>query len=187
MCRSGPPVGPPRCDTGRVARLEIDPDASRVWIDGSSSVHPIRARAHGLTGWVEVALDGGAVAEEPGLGGEVRIEVGRLASGNPLVDRETRRRIDARRFPEIVGTVTAADRVDDRTLAVTGDIAFRGEVRPVAGELDLVVGGAGRLTIEGSVALDVRDWGLTPPRVGLLRVHPDIEVRIHVEAVPPGH
>ena len=173
-------------------RHRIDPAASRVWIDGSSSVHPIRAEAGGLTGWVELtpagdAPAGEATSGEPALDGEVRIEVDRLRSGNSLVDRETRRRIDARRFPEIVGTVTSAATVggtDGRTLAVTGDIAFRGEVRGVEGDLAVAAGPDGRLTIEGSATFDVRDWGLRPPRVGLLRVHPDVEVRIHLEAVP---
>ena len=169
-----------------MARYSIDPGASHVWIDGSSSVHPISAEAKGLTGWVDVALSGDVLPEVPDLGGEVRIEVERLRSGNPLVDRETRRRIDARRFPEIVGTVRSAERSDDRTLAVEGEIAFRGEVESVDGELHLETEGDGRLTIEGTATFDVRTWGLKPPRVGLLRVHPDIEVRIHLEAATPA-
>lgn len=164
--------------------FEIDPDASQVWIDGSSSVHPINARATGLTGWVQVAFTEDGLAEEPGLSGEVRIDVERLRSGNALVDRETRRRIDARRFPEIVGNVTTVQRTDHRTLAVTGEIAFRGEVESVEGDLDVVAEPDGRLIMEGAATFDVRTWGLKPPRVGLLRVHPDIEVRIHLEAEP---
>jgi polyisoprenoid-binding protein YceI len=169
-----------------VARFEIDPTASQVWIHGSSSVHPIEATAAGLAGWVEVSLTrAGAPAASPSLAGEVRIAVDRLGSGNPLVDAETRRRVDARRHPEIVGTVSSATRSSTGALAVAGEIAFRGEVRDVAGELSV---GArdGRLVVEGEQTFDVRDWGLKLPRLGLLRVHPDVRVRIHVEAVPAG-
>lgn len=165
-----------------MTRWLLEPTASQVWIEGSSSVHPIQASATGLTGWVQLAVRGGKVAATPGLTGEVRIAVDRLQSGNPLVDRETRRRIDARRFPEIVGTATSAERTTAGRLSVTGRIDFRGESRDVSGELTVSIDGD-RLTVEGSQTFDVRDWGLSPPRVALLRVHPDIQVRIRVEAL----
>lgn len=166
-----------------MSRFIIDPEESEVWIEGSSSVHPIHASASGLTGWVELSRTRGGVAKVPRLAGEVRVAVDRLSSGNPLVDRETRRRVDARRHPEIVGIVTGAERVAADRLSVTGEIAFRGEVRPVSGELTVSADGD-RLVIDGSESFDVRDWGLEPPRVALLRVHPDIRVRIHVVANP---
>lgn len=164
-----------------MTRYEIDPGSSEVWIEGSSSVHPIHAAATGLTGWVELAGAPGESLGDPGLEGEVRIEVERLQSGNPLVDRETRRRVDARSHPEIVGTVTGADWSTAGVLFVTGDIAFRGEVCSVTGEVT-ATGEADRLVLEGSATFDVRNWGLQPPRIALLRVHPDVDVRIHVEA-----
>jgi len=167
-----------------VTRFQLDPEDSRVWIDGSSSVHPIRATADGVAGWLEVATIRTGVAAAPKLAGEVRIAVDRLSSGNPLVDRETRRRVDARRFPEIVGTVTAAARIDPARLAVTGDLAFRGEVRSVSGEVTVAFGDDGHLVIEGEARFDVRDWGLQPPKVAMLRVHPHIDVRIHLVARP---
>ncbi len=37
-------------------RYELVPEESQVWIEGSSSVHPIRATASGLTGWVELTM-----------------------------------------------------------------------------------------------------------------------------------
>ena len=159
----------------------FDPGLSQVWIDGSSSVHPIRATATGVTGWIEVALSGDDISSASGLAGEVHVAVDRLASGNALVDRETRRRVDAARHPEIVGTVTAADRIASNRMAVTGDIAFRGEVRSVAGELVLSLDGE-RLIVEGTQTFDVREWGLRPPRIGFLRVHPAVQVRVRLVA-----
>lgn len=166
-----------------MVRYDVVPDESQVWIDGSSSVHPIRATATGLTGWFDLATTARGVGKAPGLAGEIRIEVGRLRSGNPIVDRETRRRVDARHHPEIVGTVVAAERLAADRLGVTGTIAFRGEVQTVTGELS-VARADGRVTFEGSATFDVRDWGLQPPRVALLQVHPDVDVRIHVVAEP---
>ncbi len=163
-------------------RYRIDPDASQVWIEGSSSLHPIRASANGLIGWVELAEPGGAA---PSLAGEIRIAVDRLASGNPLVDRETRRRIDARRHPEIVGSVLGAERVDASRFAVSGSITFRGVTCPVRGELAITRDGD-EVIVTGAESFDVRQWGLRLPRLGLLRVHPDVVVRIRVVAVRSG-
>lgn len=162
-------------------RYDVVADESQVWIDGSSSIHPVRATATGLTGWIQVATTSRGVAKAPALGGEIRIEVGRLRSGNPIVDRETRRRIDAKHHPEIVGTVTAGERVAPDRLQVTGTIAFRGQEQTVTGEVTVALG-PDRITVDGSATFDVRAWGLEPPRVGLLKVHPEVEVRIEVVA-----
>ena len=89
-----------------MSRFDVEPGVSQVWVDGSSSVHPIHATATGVTGWIELGPDGD-ITSASRLAGEVRIVVDQLASGNALVDRETRHRIDAIRYPEIVGTVTA--------------------------------------------------------------------------------
>lgn len=160
-------------------RFVFDAERSHVWIDGSSSVHPIRATASGVTGWIEVATIKAGIAAKPTLSGEVRIEIDRLQSGNPLVDRETRRRVDARNHPEIVGTVSAATRIDPTQVAITGDLAFRGETREVDGTVTIAVDD-GTITIDGVARFDVREWGLEPPRVALLRVHPHVAVRIHL-------
>ena len=166
-------------------RFELDPERSQVWIEGSSSVHPIHGTATGLEGWVSLALDSVQVAAVPAVDGEVRIAVGRLRSGNPLVDAETRRRIDARRFPDIVGTVTGSTRAAGDRVALEGTIAFRGETQEVAGELTVGVAD-GEIHVTGEARFDVRTWGLQPPRLGLVRVHPDITVRLDAWALSEG-
>lgn len=165
------------------SRFVLDPTRSQVWIDGSSSIHPIRATASGLEGWIELALDrGGEVSSRPAVEGAVRIEVARLRSGNPLIDAETRRRIDAGRHPYIEGTVTGSTRLDAERVGLTGDLAFRGETQAVNGELTVVVQNA-ELHLTGAQEFDVRAWGLNVPRLGLLRVHPTIQVHIEATAV----
>lgn len=172
-------------------RYELVPDESQVWIEGTSSVHPIRAVATGLTGWVELSLTKSGLRAGSGVLGEVRVEVARLRSGNSLVDRETRRRIDAQRFPEIVGTAVASERISADRVSIEGDIAFRGETQRVRGELAVSspttpegsTVAERRVLLEGAQRFDVRDWGLQPPRLALLKVHPEIEVRVRLVAV----
>jgi hypothetical protein len=38
------------------------------------------------------------------------------------------------------------------------------------------------LVIEGEHVFDVRDFGVRPPRIGFLRVHPEVNVAIRIEA-----
>jgi polyisoprenoid-binding protein YceI len=162
-------------------RFVFDPGLSQVWIDGSSSIHPVRATATGVTGWIALALSEDRDPDAADLAGEVRVAVDRLSSGNRLIDQETKRRIDATRHPEIVGTVTAARRVASNRLTITGDIAFRGEVQSVSGDIEVSVE-HDRVVVEGAQTFDVRKWGLRLPRLGLLRVHPDVRVRVHLVA-----
>jgi len=166
-------------------RYELDPESSQVWIDGSSTVHPLHSTATGLTGWVELSVTDGGLVPGSSLDGEVRVEVDRLQSGNPLVDRETRRRIDARHHPEIVGSVVSARMVDDGTFSVIGDIAFRGERSRVDGTITVTVDGSS-VVLEGSQRFDVRDWGLQPPKLMMVRVHPEVDVRIRLVGRPAG-
>ena len=158
-------------------RFELDPERSRVLIEGSSSVHPIRARAKGLRGWVELAITNGAIDPDTVVDGEVRIALDRLRSGNALVDRETRRRVDAGRYPEIVGKVTASRPRSKGGVDLDGEIDFRGTAVAVSGTIEMTLDGDGdEVRLSGRQTFDVRDWGLQLPRLGFLRVHPNVEV-----------
>lgn len=166
-------------DTARSMRFEIVPERSQVWIDASSSVHPIHANASGLRGWFEATLEDEVLG--PPVAGRVEVDVDRLRSGNPLVDRETRRRVDAKRHPTVEGRLTEVVGVEGSRLSVLGEIALRGVSREVSGELDVTPLDGG-VHIEGEQTFDVRDWGLEPPKLLALKVHPDVEVRVSIEA-----
>lgn len=159
-----------------------------MWIEGRSSVHPVHATATGLTGWIEVPGRAGKAGGAARVGGQVSIAVERLRSGNALVDAETRRRVDARRYPTIDGEVLAATHAPGGGYALRGVISFRGESVEVEGTIQVRALDTGEaragIAVEGEQRFDVRDWGLEPPRLLTLRVHPDVLVRIRLEAVP---
>jgi len=163
-------------------RYNIDPEVSRVWIKGTSSVHPIHAEANGLTGWLVAETDNGHFVDDD-ITGHVEIAVDLLASGNELVDRETQRRIDAKHHPLITGDITTVDAVSNDVADITGIVGFRGEDVEVSGTVGIEDAGD-RLVVEGAQTLDVRRWGLKPPRLLLIRVHPEIEAAIRLELVP---
>jgi polyisoprenoid-binding protein YceI len=154
---------------------EILPDRSSVSIDASSSIHPIRGSATGVTGLVEVDSDG-ALA-----GGRIELPVDALSSGNPLEDGEMRRRVDARRYPTIVGEAVHAAPADvEGRYRVSGKLTFHGVTRDVEDEVTVALDDDGLLHVEGNHSFDVRDFGVKPPRIGFLRVHPDVRVALNL-------
>jgi polyisoprenoid-binding protein YceI len=171
-----------------VARFRIVPDRSRVWIDARSNVHPIRSSTHGLEGSIDLDLDeDGRVAFELPAVGQLSLAVERLSSGNRLEDREMQKRIDARRYPTINGVLQAIEGAGgDSSYRVSGDVTFRGVTRRC--EDEMIVSAVDRNTVKlaGQSRFDVRQFGMEPPRILMLRVEPEVDVRVEIVAEREG-
>jgi polyisoprenoid-binding protein YceI len=113
----------------------------------------------------------------------VSLPVDRLRSGNPLEDRELKRRLDVRRYPTISGELTElrATGKDGRYLA-RGDVTFVGQTRAAEDEMFLTVLDETTFRFEGRHTFDIRDFGMEPPKILMLRVHPDVDVRVSIVA-----
>lgn len=159
-------------------RYEFDSDRSRFEIDAESSVHGIHAGTEGLTGFVDLPAGEDAAGSAPG---RLVVPLGGLRSGNPLVDRETRRRLDVKRHPEIVCELTELTVLDGDRYRAHGTITLMGRTVEAEGEVRIDERDDG-IAISGSRTFDVRDWGLEPPRLLLLKVDPDVDVRIDLRA-----
>ncbi len=157
-----------------------------MWIEGSSSVHPIHSTTTGLEGWIDLRLtDAGRPDLRTALSARIEFPVSRLRSSNPLEDRELRRRIDARNHPTIEGALTTIVKADEPgRFAVTGDVTFRGVTRPHADLMDVELLDDGSLHLGGRSYFDIREFGMEPPRILMLRVDPVVEVIIDVIAAP---
>jgi polyisoprenoid-binding protein YceI len=167
-----------------MARYRFVPERSRVWIDARSNVHPIHSETEGLEGWLEVELQrSGRVNLKVAPRGHLELPVARLRSGNPLEDRELRRRIDARRHPTISGELTRmkASSTAGRYL-VSGDVTFKGVTNGYTDEMVLEVVDDSTLRLTGQSTFDIRDFGMEPPRILLLRVEPEVAVRVELVA-----
>ncbi|MHB8463418.1 MAG: YceI family protein [Acidimicrobiales bacterium] len=172
-----------------MARYEIASERSRVWIDARSSVHPIHTETAGLEGWLDVDVDTSSgrldLATRPH--GRLSLPVARLRSGNPLEDREMRRRIDAGRYPTIDGELAEMTAVGDSArYLVRGDVTFRGVQRSHEAEMEMTVVGDRTISLTGEATFDVREFGMEPPRILMLRVYPEVKVRVEVVAELPG-
>jgi polyisoprenoid-binding protein YceI len=170
-----------------VARFRIVPALSRVWIEARSTLHPIRTETSGLEGWMDLELGkGGRLDLAAAPEAHLELKVDRLTSGNPFEDRELRRRIDARRFPTIAGDLTSMEATGQKgRYRVVGDVTFRGVTRPYEDEMT-VEAADGTVVVAGEKTFDVRDFGMEPPRILLLRVEPHVSVKVAITAEKEG-
>lgn len=164
-----------------MATFRIDPDRSRVWIEARSSMHPIHGEAEGLEGSIEADMAEGRlnVTGEPRI--QIELPVEKLRSGKKLEDVEMMRRIDARRYPRIIGETTELKENNGR-YHIRGDLTFHGVTRQVEGEVTISTPDERSLVIEGEQIFDIRDFGVEPPKILMLKVHPDVRVRVKVVA-----
>jgi polyisoprenoid-binding protein YceI len=165
-------------------RYSIDPSRSSIWIDARSSVHPIHSEIKNLDGYFEAALDGdNAIDFSKAVSGRIEVVVNRLASGNPLYDREMQRRVDARRYPTIDGAIVSMSGDGQPGGHVTeGDVTFHGVTKRVQDLLRVSTPDEDTVVLEGEHTFDVRDFGVEPPRMLMLRVYPDVTVRLRMVA-----
>jgi polyisoprenoid-binding protein YceI len=159
-------------------RYSVDAAGAAIAFVATSSVHPIRT--HGVaSGWLEASFDDAGFAPGKNLRGRLEVPVADLSSGNPLVDREMKRRVDTATHPLIVAEIESTEDTNGNTATITGTIRFLGMETLVEGELNLFPGP--RLTGVGE--FDVRWWGLEPPRLLMLRVDPIVTVEIDLPLI----
>lgn len=165
-----------------MARYRIVPTRSRVWIDARSNVHPIHTEADGLEGWLELDFSDGTINVDQTPRGHVEFAVDNMKSGNGFEDREMRRRVDSRRYPTITGDLKAMKQTDDESrYVVRGDLTFRGVVQTYEDQMTVSVDG-NAITLAGQAVFDIRDFGMEPPRILMLKVQPEVTVRVEIVA-----
>jgi polyisoprenoid-binding protein YceI len=163
-------------------RYNFDSTRSCVWVDAHSNLHPIHTETRGLEGWVEVALlPDGTLDLEVLVQGRLEVKVDRLSSGNQLYDREMRRRIDARRYPLIVGAISRVRPTGTKGhYWVAGDLSFHGETRTFEHDMTIEVQDETSIELKGEKVFDIREFSMKPPSMLMLKVYPEVAVRVEL-------
>jgi polyisoprenoid-binding protein YceI len=165
------------------ARYDVSSRDSVLTFETRSTLHGLHGKATGLEGFVELGFDGDeSVAADPVPKMHVEFPVEMLRSGNALQDREMWKLVDSRRFPRV-----SADLRDVRPgdgpgrYAAAGDVTLSGRSRRYEGEFTLDRSGD-TITIEGDLSIDIRDFGLKPPNLLIVKVEPTVRVHLHLVA-----
>src|SRR5262249_34214897 len=169
---------------GALARYEIVPERSHLWAEARSSFHPIRVQTSGFRGYLEAS----AVEDRISLGLPTRVEIEsqRLKSGNGLLDGELQRRLEVRKYPQVTGEVKSATALGagDR-VQLRGELTLHGVARMIEADVSVRAVDPQTIEVEGEKVIDMRDYDLTPPKILMLRVYPEVRVRARLVAQLP--
>ena len=163
-----------------MAIFRIDPNRSKVWIEARSSMHPIHGEAEGLEGSIEADMAEGRIDVSGVPRIQIELPVVNLQSGKKLEDAEMMRRIDARRFPKITGETTEVKENGGGRYRLRGDLTFHGVTRQVEGQVTISAPDEHSLVIEGEQVFDIRDFGVQPPKILKLQVHPEVKIGLRL-------
>ncbi len=167
-----------------VEQFVLDPERSAVLVDARSTVGPICFATVGVEGSLYAAMVDGAVSTETPPSGWLTIDVSGLSSGNKIYDAELQRRIDSRRFPNAkVELRECAPSAPGPRYRLRGELTFHGISRPAEGTVCVEALSGDRLVISGEQVFDIRDFAVPSPTMLMLRIFPDVRVRLHAEAV----
>ena len=159
-------------------RFDIDESTASVAFTATSSLHPIRS-VGSLSGWVNATINDGAFAEDQELKGHLEVPIIGLSSGNRLIDREMKRRLDAQLHPGIRASLEETLHIEGNRATIAGTIDFFGTSTLVEGEIAILPGPR----LVGSGEFDVRWWGLEPPHLLMVRVEPIVTVEVDAPLV----
>jgi DNA-binding PadR family transcriptional regulator len=183
----GRPTGDEREPTDGRRRYRLVPERSVVLIEARSTVGPISFGAVGIHGFVEVEVTGGEITPESRPTATIEVPVTELRSGNGLYDAELLRRIHAQRFPLVTLRLDQCTPLGvARRYRLGGSATVHGVTRPVDGTVVVTFTDDGQLAVSGEQGFDIRDFGIESPTVLMLRIYPDVTVRLHVEGTPDG-
>jgi DNA-binding PadR family transcriptional regulator len=176
-------------------RLEVAPDRSNLVVEARSSVGPIAFSSRHLRGRIEAGVRDALLVVERSPLAELEARVDTLSSGNVLYDGELLRRIDARRFPTVAVALRSIARMGDgNCYRVAGDLTIHGVSRRLVGLVTATFletrrkspSGSEmvdrRMVITGEHVLDIRHFEMQAPRVGPIKIYPDVRLHLHLEA-----
>lgn len=158
------------------------PERSAVILNVSTSLGPVTFGANGIEGFIAAGVHDGEIDNEVTPAAHLELLVNRLTSGNSAYDGELRRQIDARRFPTAFVDLHSVKAVDPSNFHVRGEVTLRGVTVPAEGVVSVDLPEPGLMVITGEESLSISDFGIPPPSLFMIKISPDVKLRLHLEA-----
>ncbi len=186
---SAPPASAPvpKSSAGSVTNMD------KIWVTGSSNIRGFTCRAGQVYVNAEAAPEDFDRTKNDGLpairSGALQVPVHSLDCGIGLQNAHLFETLGATEHPAI--SFSLSDYVIDRGESVS-TVRMQGLLRIAGKERSMVLHGtvsrdaAGQLILRGQREIDMRDFGITPPRrfLGLLRVRNEVTVHFEVAVRP---
>ncbi|HEY5012502.1 MAG TPA: YceI family protein [Acidimicrobiia bacterium] len=166
-----------------MARFDLVPGGSEVRVSASTSLQTVTMTTGDVAGHLDAETTPGGVFLAVAVPWcRIELPVGSLHSGNPLYDREGRRRFDAERYPLVAAELVTAIPLGAGVHRVTWHLTFHGATHDVIGDLVARAVDADSIVVDGDNLVDVRDWGVQPGGLLVIRVHPRARFAVHLLA-----
>ncbi len=164
-------------------RFIVDTQNSTVDVGLRVNLHPSHISAHALSGHIDCELDAdGRPRFDAPYSAELFLPVEAIKSGHGIQDREMRRRFNADHFPTISARVTKGEPLgEDGRYRAAATLTMHGQTREISGEVELHVNGT-TMSVTGRQVINVKDFGIDPPRLIVLKVEPDVDVHVNIVA-----
>jgi len=157
-----------------VVRFVVDPAASEVGFDGTSTLHDFTGRTRDVSG--EVFAD----PEHPTVfaSGRIDCKAESLDTDNDSRDEKMREHLDVAHYPVITFSLSNAEgeRRAQGEVDVAGSFAIHGVQREYHLAVTSEVAADGSLRVRGRAPIKLRDHGIVPPAVMLIEVGEVVEV-----------
>jgi polyisoprenoid-binding protein YceI len=166
-----------------VAQFRVNTSRSTVRVGLRVNLHPSHIDANALSGVIDCEVDdqGKPRLDQP-YSAELSLPVDAIKSGNGIQDREMRRRFDSGRYPTITARVTKGEPLEgEGHYRAIAQLTLHGQTREITGEVQLHLDGT-TMTIDGRQVINVKDFGIDPPRLIILKVEPDVDLTVHIVA-----
>ena len=119
-----------------------------------------------------------------GLPTHVELDANLLKSGNALVDRELENRLEVRKYRRVVGELREVKPLGSGTgYRIRGDLTLHGVTQSLEADVTLKAIDDKTIELEGERVIDMREFGLNPPRLFIFRVYPEVQIKVHIVAV----
>lgn len=146
------------------------PGQCLVGFDAVSSLHDFSGSTSAVTGLIRLAAAGGA----SDVRGHIAADAATLTTGHEGRDEKMRtHHLDTPQFPKITFTFASIDPAGDRPdvpRTVRGRFCIHGIEREVQIPTELTQRQDGLLHLKGSLALQMTDFGITPPSLLVITV-----------------
>lgn len=165
-----------------MTRFSIVSHRSRVAVEVQSTLQRLEVVSSELTGEIEAEFYDGQLVVA-GASGSLAVPSTSLMSGNWLIDRDVRVMLEVRKFPELGGEVIEIKTADGAgNFWVRGNLSLHGVTREVSGSASLIELSDHHVEFEAAMTLDYTLFNLTPPKLLMLKVEPEVQIRGRVYA-----
>jgi len=113
----------------------------------------------------------------------LEVPVSKLRSGSTVKDQEIWRLVDVERSPMIFAQLCSIEPLYGAFVyQASGEVTLSGTKKRYAGQLFVARDEPDTISVRGDLELDIRDYGLQPPRALFVRIEPVIVVHLSLVA-----